>query len=249
MKLRVENLVFSYDHEPIIEGLSFTINEGEFVSLIGPSGSGKSTLFYLIGGLLSPTQGEIWLGQQRIQGNRGHVAYMPQQSSLLPWRTIADNVALAQEISGKRNDEKIHALLNEAGLLEVANRYPHALSGGMQQRVAFIRALAQEKELLLLDEPFGSLDALTRTRMQQWLLRILEQEKRTILFITHSIEEAMLLSDRILVLDQKPMKLLKEWGISSPKKQRFDLRGTTEWSQMQKEIEQLLIPNIQSEKV
>lgn len=246
MKLKIENLSFAYENEPIIENLSFSVREGEFVSLIGPSGSGKSTLFYLIGGLLQPDRGEIWLDQQLISGTRGHVAYMPQQSSLLPWRTIADNVALAIEIKGKRSkdkDEKIRLLLKEAGLIEVADRYPHALSGGMQQRVAFIRALAQEKDLLLLDEPFGSLDALTRTHMQQWLLRILEQEKRTVLFITHSIEEAMLLSDRILVLDQKPMKLIKEWVISSPKKQRFDLRGTEEWLQMQKDIEQLLIPN------
>jgi len=244
VKLEVESLSFAYGNEPTIEGLSFSVAKGEFVSLIGPSGSGKSTLFYLIGGLLSPTKGEIRLDGQPIRGSRGHVAYMPQQASLLPWRTITDNVALAQEISGKRDHEKIRALLKEAGLEEVAGRYPHELSGGMQQRVAFIRALASEKELLLLDEPFGALDALTRTRMQEWLLRILRQENRTILFITHSIEEAMLLSDRILVLDQKPMKLAEEWVVPFPKEQRFHLRGTTDWINIQKGIEQLLIPRV-----
>jgi ABC-type nitrate/sulfonate/bicarbonate transport system ATPase subunit len=242
MKLEVNGLSFAYGQRSVIEDLHFVVRQGEFVSLIGPSGSGKSTLFYLLGGLHCPQAGDILLDGQRINGERGHLAYMPQQPSLMPWRTILDNVRLAQELSGHKDPTKLTHLLRGAGLAEVADRYPHELSGGMQQRVAFIRAMASNRDLLCLDEPFGSLDALTRTRMQTWLLRLLEQEKRTILFITHSIEEAILLSDRILVLSASPMKVIREVPVPFARGQaRYERRGTKEWLALQRELETMLL--------
>jgi ABC-type nitrate/sulfonate/bicarbonate transport system ATPase subunit len=242
VKLEVRNLSFSFGHEPVIRNLSFQVAEGEFVSLIGPSGSGKSTLFHLIGGLFRPSSGEILLEGHPITGKRGLVAYMPQQPSLLPWRTVEGNVRLGQELGGRPDPEAVHRLLAGAGLSEVAGKHPHELSGGMQQRVAFIRALASGKDPLLLDEPFGALDALTRTRMQKWLLSILENERRTTLFITHSIDEALLLSDRILVLSHKPMRVLREINVPFGDNDRFPLRGTAQWMELHREIEALLLP-------
>jgi ABC-type nitrate/sulfonate/bicarbonate transport system ATPase subunit len=241
VKLEVKRLTFAYEKRPVLEELSFSVASGEFVSLIGPSGSGKSTLFYLIGGLLKPSAGDILLDGQSIVGQRGRVGYMPQQPSLLPWRTAFENVLLAQELHGRLEPARVRELLREAGLAEAEKRYPHELSGGMQQRVAFVRALAGQHDVLLLDEPFGSLDALTRTRMQRWLLDILEAEKRTILFITHSIEEALLLSDRILVLGSGPMRVVREITVPFARKERPALRGADEWLRLEREIEQLLL--------
>jgi len=242
VKLEVKDLAFAYDRQSIIENLSLQVNQGEFVSLIGPSGSGKSTLFYLIGGIYKPKRGEILLDGKPIHGKKGHIAYMPQQPSLFPWRTIEQNVRLAQELNGHVDPSHVQSLLKKSGLDHVAKRYPHELSGGMQQRAAFIRALASKQELLCLDEPFGALDALTRTHMQQWLLTVLETERRTILFITHSIEEALLLSDRIYVLSRQPMRVLREISVPYSRGDRFSLRGTADWMGLHREIENLLLP-------
>ncbi|WP_124728187.1 ABC transporter ATP-binding protein [Staphylospora marina] len=243
MKLEVNSLSFSYGNEPVIRDLSFGVKEGEFVALIGPSGSGKSTLFQLIGGLLKPASGDIRLNGRPVTGPRGHVAYMPQQPSLLPWRTVEANVRLGQQLGGGTPDrEEVKRLLRGAGLEDAAGKYPHELSGGMQQRVAFIRALAGRKDPLLLDEPFGALDALTRTRMQQWLLSMLQAERRTVLFITHSIDEALLLADRILVLSHRPMSLVREISVPFPRSDRFRLRGSADWFGLHREIENLLLP-------
>lgn len=221
MKIEVKQVSFSYPNQVIMEDFTLHVKDQEFVSLVGPSGCGKSTLFTLIGGVEIPQRGSIQLDGQIVNGKRGLVAYMPQQASLFPWRTVRDNILLAQELMGNRNPNKVTRLLEKANLIEVQNLYPHQLSGGMQQRVAFLRALATDQSLLLLDEPFGALDALTREEMQQWLRMILKNEKRTVLFITHSIEEALLLSDRIYVLSQKPMKVLKEIHVPFTQEERW----------------------------
>lgn len=221
MKIEVKQVSFSYPNQVIMEDFTLHVKDQEFVSLVGPSGCGKSTLFTLIGGVEIPQRGSIQLDGQIVNGKRGLVAYMPQQASLFPWRTVRDNILLAQELMGNRNPNKVTRLLEKANLIEVQNLYPHQLSGGMQQRVAFLRALATDQSLLLLDEPFGALDALTREEMQQWLRMILKDEKRTVLFITHSIEEALLLSDRIYVLSQKPMKVLKEIHVPFTQEERW----------------------------
>ncbi|QAY65556.1 ABC transporter ATP-binding protein [Paenibacillus protaetiae] len=200
----------------VIGGLSLHIHEGEFVSIVGPSGSGKTTLFQMIGGLELPSEGEIRVNGQLINGKRGHISYMPQQASLLPWRTVADNVELALHIAGmKRSDAEQSALewLDKVGLGSYAEAYPGVLSGGMQQRVSFLRALLSPQRLMLLDEPFGALDALTRLNMQRWLMSIWEENRRSVLLVTHSIEEALLLSDRVIVLSASPAVVLDEFEV------------------------------------
>jgi ABC-type nitrate/sulfonate/bicarbonate transport system ATPase subunit len=215
--LKVNELSMHFDTDGgtahILDQISLTVNHGEFVTLIGPSGSGKSTLFQLIGGLLTPTMGNIVLDGKTITGTRGHIGYMPQQNTLFPWRTVEDNVIMAKEVAGQSRSKALQEArewLQRVGLAGYERSYPHSLSGGMQQRAAFVRALLSPQELLCLDEPFGALDALTRSDMQQWLLGLWEQHQRTILFITHSIEEALLLSDRIYVLSSKPAVILEE---------------------------------------
>lgn len=192
----------------VLSGLSLYADEGEFVSIIGPSGSGKTTLFHMIGGLILPDAGSIMLDGKEIAGQRGHVSYMPQSDSLMPWRTVLDNVTLELEIAGGTNRREAQRMAREwigkVGLGGYERAYPHVLSGGMRQRAAFVRALMSPRKVMCLDEPFAALDSLTRLEMQRWLLRIWEQNKRTVLLVTHSIEEALLLSDRIYVLSDKP---------------------------------------------
>lgn len=205
--LLIKNVSKSFGKNEILKDLSFSINRDEFISIIGPSGSGKSTIFNLIGGILTPDRGEIILEDHTINGKRGFISYMPQTPSLFPWRTILENVLLGQELQGKKEMEKAREMLEIAGLLEYEKAFPYELSGGMKQRVAFIRALLSPQPLICLDEPFSALDELTRFEMQKWLLSIWETHKRTILFITHNIEEALFLSDRIIVLTNKPSKV------------------------------------------
>lgn len=197
----------------VLRGIHLTVAEGEFVSIIGPSGSGKTTLFQLIGGLEQLDAGEIWLDGRNISGQRGHIAYMPQQASLLPWYTVKKNIALALQIAGIPKSEaskQAEHWLEQVGLAEYGNEFPHKLSGGMSQRVSFLRALLSPQKLMLLDEPFGALDALTRLHMQRWLLSIWEQNRRSVLLVTHSIEEALLLSDRIIVFSANPAAVVDE---------------------------------------
>lgn len=222
--LSIQNISKSFESDQfVLESLSMHVNEGEFVSILGPSGSGKSTLFHLIGGMLTPDTGNIFLFDKNINGMRGHISYMPQQPSLLPWRTVLDNVVLAQELYGKKNFEEARKLLDIAGLSEFTHMYPHELSGGMKQRVAFIRALLSPQDLLCLDEPFSALDEFTRLEMQQWLLSIWETNRRSILFITHSIEEALLLSDRIYILSNRPATIIKEISVPFKRPRSQDL--------------------------
>lgn len=240
MKLKLSNLSFAYGKEPILDHFSLSIREGEFVSLIGPSGSGKSTLFYLIGGLYEPDEGEIYLDGKRINGQRGHIGYMPQQPSLLPWRTVEGNIRLGMELSGSSQEQDIERLLAKAKLNGWAQKYPHQLSGGMQQRVAFLRTLVSDHSLLCLDEPFGALDALTRTEMQYWLHERLKEFRYTVLFITHSIEEALILSDRIIVLGQKPMQIKKEFQLPFCEQPWKEKRHAKAWMEIRQEIEEII---------
>lgn len=208
--LSIENVSKRFGENEVIRGLSLDVKAGEFVSILGPSGSGKSTIFNLIGGLLTPDEGTIRLQNESIIGKRGSISYMPQAPSLLPWRTIQQNVLLGQELQGDINRDKAIEMIEKAGLKENIHSYPHELSGGMKQRVAFIRALLSPQPIILLDEPFSALDELTRLDMQKWLLNIWDSHKPTILFVTHNIEEALFLSDRILVLSHRPSHVINE---------------------------------------
>lgn len=196
---------------PVLNNVSLSVPTGKFVSIIGPSGCGKSTLFHVIGGLVKPDAGKVLLHGADITGQRGHISYVPQKPALFPWRSTLDNVILAREIAGmpmKAAREEARAWLTKAGLAEFEQAYPHKLSGGMQQRASFLRGLLAPQEVLCLDEPFSALDALTRSDMQRWLLDIWEENQRTVLMITHSIEEALMLSDTIYLFSSRPASIL-----------------------------------------
>lgn len=207
MDLSIQGIRKSFDEKVVLGDVSFDVRDGEFVSLIGPSGSGKSTLFGIIGGLLEPEAGEITIDGASIVNERGHISYMPQQDALFPWRTILDNVVLGQELHGEVDTVQAKEMLEFAGLGEVIHAYPHQLSGGMKQRASFIRALLSPQSVLCLDEPFSALDEFTRLDMQKWLLKTWEAHRQSILFITHSIEEALFLSDKIVVLTNSPAEV------------------------------------------
>jgi len=230
----------------VLADISLSVKEGEFVSLIGPSGSGKSTLFHIIGGLEKATSGEVYMAGQRVEPlERGRIAYMPQQASLLPWLTVAGNVEMALEIAGvdrKQARQMTQEWLAKVGLEGEAQAYPHALSGGMQQRVSFLRALLSPQRLMCLDEPFGALDALTRLHMQTWLLSLWEADRRSVLFITHSIEEALLLSDRIIVLTNSPAHVARELEVPFSRPRGEELWLDPLFNEMKQEIYGLLKP-------
>jgi len=196
----------------MIDGLDLQIHDSEFVSIIGPSGSGKSTIFRLITGLEQPDEGGILLNGKQPENRLGIVGYMPQQDLLMPWRTIMENAVLPLEIKGVKKTEaevQVRGLLTDFGLNGVENKLPGDLSGGMKQRVSFLRTVLSGSNILLLDEPFSALDAITRLTMQEWLLEQWEKWQKTILFITHDVDEALFLSDRIFVLQQYPISSLQ----------------------------------------
>ncbi len=211
-----------------LEDVSLTVRQGEFVCLIGPSGCGKSTLLRIIAGLLTPTEGEIRLEGAPLTEPGRRVGLVFQQPTLLPWRTVADNVALPLELGDMaepERKEKIRELLHTVGLKGFEAEYPHNLSGGMAQRAAIARAMAQNPEILLLDEPFGSLDALTRERMGVELLRIWQAYQRTVVMVTHSVEEAALLADRVVVLTPLPGCVLDVIDVTLPRPRKPSLLG------------------------
>ena len=210
-RLTVKNLTqtFAQKDDPlrVLDGLNLTVEDGQFVAVLGPSGCGKSTLFNIISGLLTPDTGEIYLNGARIHGNTGDFAYMQQKDLLLPWRTVLKNVLIGPEIHNEPLDTatvEAHQRLAQLGLSGFENSYPMQLSGGMRQRVALVRTLLFRQEILLLDEPFGALDAMTRTVMQSILLDIWAKDRQTVLLITHDVEEALLLADKIYVLTARP---------------------------------------------
>lgn len=226
--LSFNNVTFSYDStkqrliQPLIRDLSFSIRAGEFVSIIGASGSGKSTIFRLIAGLEEQTTGTIEIAEEITENRLGKVGFMPQQDLLMPWRTIEENARLPLELKDKKFDAQLVArAIEEFGLSGYEKRYPGELSGGMRQRVSFLRATLTGADVLLLDEPFSALDAMTKLFMQEWLLGQWEKQKQTILFITHDIAEALFLSDRILVLTDHPISRLEEITVplDRPRKQ------------------------------
>jgi len=228
---------------PVLEGVTLRVEQGEFVSIVGPSGCGKSTLFHIIGGLVQPDSGEVWMNGQEVTGERGHISFMPQQPALFPWRTIEDNVILAQEVKGisKREARKdAREWIAKVGLSGFEKAYPHMLSGGMQQRAAFLRALLSPEELMCLDEPFSALDALTRSDMQRWLLDMWEENRRSILLITHNIEEALLLSNRIYVFSSRPGTVLQEIEVPFPRPRQETMTEDPTFLGLKRELSELM---------
>jgi nitrate/nitrite transport system ATP-binding protein len=206
--LRVENVRMSFGKFEALAGIDLTVQQGEFVSLIGHSGCGKSTLLNLVAGLLQPTEGGILLAEREIAGPGPDRGVVFQNHSLLPWLTCFDNVYLAVERVFQEKKpllrERTHKALAMVGLTPAEAKYPHEISGGMKQRVGIARALAIEPKVLLLDEPFGALDALTRATLQDELVRIVERTGSTVLMVTHDVDEAVLLSDRIVMMTNGP---------------------------------------------
>jgi ABC-type nitrate/sulfonate/bicarbonate transport system ATPase subunit len=223
-----------------LENVSLQVMPGEFLTIIGPSGSGKSTLFNLIVGLLEPDHGEICLDGERCDHRTGHVGYMPQRDLLLPWRDVLDNAIIPLELRGvSRGDarERARAMLPLFGLKDFAESYPSSLSGGMRQRAALLRTILADRNILLLDEPFGALDALTRRELQDWLLNLWHQFQQTLIFITHDVEEALYLGDRVLVLSERPGRVIKSLDVHLPRPRRRGMIGLPEFG---KQITELL---------
>lgn len=215
-----KDVSFAYggDTNSLMCKTSFSVDKGEFVSIIGPSGCGKSTIFRLINALETPSEGYITLKDEPV--GAGKCGYMPQKDLLMPWRTVYKNLQLPLELKGfskKESESKVNKVLEAIGLLDYAESFPRSLSGGMRQRASFGRTLLLESDILLLDEPFSALDYLTKISMQEWLLKQWETSKKTIVFITHDVEEAILLSGRILVMNcKRPVTELEEVVVDLP---------------------------------
>jgi NitT/TauT family transport system ATP-binding protein len=208
-----------------LDDVSFEVRQGELVCFVGPSGCGKSTLLRVIGGLLEPTGGQVHLRDQSCIGPCDDIGIVFQKSNLMPWRTALHNITLPLELEGVERAtarQRATELIEQVGLAGFENSYPRQLSGGMAQRVAIARALVHDPEILLLDEPFGALDALTRERMNLELLRIWEARHKTVIMVTHNIQEAILLSDRVLVLSPRPGQITAEFPITLPRPRSQD---------------------------
>ncbi|MDB5798738.1 MAG: transporter ATP-binding protein [Paucimonas sp.] len=244
--LSVEGVSLSYQASrgPVqaLDDLSLTVAQGEFVSVLGPSGCGKSTLLKLVSGLMRPTAGRISLNGKEVTGTRSDVGIVFQKPTLLPWRTVLNNVLAP--IRAMKGDARAHTenalnLLTLVGLQEFANNYPNELSGGMQQRVAIARGLAHDPGFLLMDEPFAALDALTREHMMLELQRIWLSRSKSVLFITHSIPEAVFLSDRILVMSSRPGRIVQEVRVELPRPRTLESMSEKPFNDCAKQLRQM----------
>ena len=228
-KIRAQSISKSYSIDgqrvPVLSGIDLSVGAGEFVSIIGPSGCGKSTLLNIIAGLEEPDSGVVELEGDPSNRRLGQIGYMQQKDLLLPWRTVLDNATLGLELRGMSRREarqKAMDLSQEFGLKGFENQYPFALSGGMRQRAAFLRTMLLDQDVILLDEPFGALDALTRVQMQEWLLDLWASLGRTIILITHDVEEALLVSDRVYVLTARPGRITMVLDVDLPRPRSYE---------------------------
>lgn len=225
----------------VIKDLSFEVFEGEFLSIIGPSGCGKTTVLRLISGLEKPTAGRVTFNGREVDRPTKEIGFVFQEPALFPWRSVKRNIEFPLEIRGMREEERDSISMRYVelvGLNGFENAYPHQLSGGMRQRASLARALAAEPEVLLMDEPFAALDALSREEMQEELHRIWEKEKKTIILVTHSVEEALFLSDRVIVLTHRPATINERVRIDMSRPRD---RESQEFVGMRREIERKLI--------
>jgi NitT/TauT family transport system ATP-binding protein len=212
-------------HVHALSHVNIDIREHEFVALLGASGCGKSTMLKILAGLIPPTAGEVVVGGARVAGPRHDYGYVFQEALLLPWRTILDNILLVGEVQGRNKREMRERAMDLLELVELVgfeDKYPSELSGGMQQRVGVVRALVNDPTLLLMDEPFAALDALTRETMGLELLRIWERDKKTVVFVTHSISEAVLLADRVVTMSPRPGRVVNVTHVPLPRPRSVD---------------------------
>lgn len=222
-----------------LRDVSLAISDGEFVSLVGPSGCGKTTLLHILGGLLPADQGVVRIDGQILTQPRPEIGFVFQDPTLMPWRTVIKNVTLPLEVQGRdghEHQQRAMELLDLVGLLGFERLYPHELSGGMQQRVAIARALIHEPSILLMDEPFGSLDAITRNQMNVELLRIWQATGKTILMVTHTIQEAILLSDRVLIMSPRPGHIRATFEVDLPRPRDTEIYYNEEFASLYHEV-------------
>ncbi len=242
MKIVIRDLEKSFDGLVALKGLSLEVEESEFLSIVGPTGCGKTTLLNVIAGLEEPTSGSVEIGNRRVVGPGFDRGMMFQEGALLPWRTVAENVAFGLEIKGFDAEQRsaiARSYIDLVGLGGFEDKYPYELSGGMAQRAALARTLAYDPEILLMDEPFASVDALTRERLQNELLRIWGAMRKTILFVTHSIDEAVYLADRVAVMSSRPGRVKSIVEVALPRP-REDSRSSSEFYALRNRIWEML---------
>ena len=240
--LTFDNVRFQYAVEDfsIIDHLSFEVQDGEFVSIIGASGCGKSTIFRLVNKLLTPASGVIRVDGESIETKKNYCGYMPQQDLLFPWRTVRENLMLPMEIQGGYSKEQMQKKADDAlrsvGLADWGDKTPKELSGGMRQRAAFARTVLTGSDLLLLDEPFSALDYLTRLSMREWLLEQWEKEKKTVVFITHDVEEAIILAQRVIIMSARPGRIKDIVDVNIPYPRTQETKLTPEFNELKNHI-------------
>lgn len=238
-ELKVSGITFAYEETPVLKDVNVELHEHELVSILGASGCGKTTLFHIISGLHKPRQGKVTLNGKDITGCPGQISYMMQKDLLLPYRTIEDNVSLPLVLKGeskRKAREKVLLYFEEFGLEGTQRKYPRQLSGGMRQRAALLRTYMFSRDVALLDEPFSALDTLTKSEMHRWYLDVMDKIHLSTLFITHDIDEAILLSDRIYLLTGKPGRVTEEIIIKEPKPRKREFNLTEEFLEYKRRI-------------
>lgn len=236
-----------------VEKVSLAIRGGEFVTIVGPSGCGKSTLLNLISGLTAPSEGTLRFNGEVVTGVNRHIGYITQQDNLMPWRTLRDNVAFPLEVAGVAKAERYRQTeewLDRVGLSGFENAYPHELSGGMRQRANIVRTLVYEPDVLLMDEPFGPLDAQTRLLLQDDLLDLWESTGKTILFVTHDLTEAIALADRVVLMSARPGRIVRIDDVTIPRpRDIFRIHDNADFRQLYDEIWQELEKQVRTTRV
>jgi ABC-type nitrate/sulfonate/bicarbonate transport system ATPase subunit len=244
MSVAIRDLSVAFGGLRVVDGLTLEVAEGELVSILGPSGSGKSTTFGVLTGAVTPSGGTVEVGGRPLGDRRDAFAFMPQKDALLPWRRILDNLTLGLEVQGlsrKAARAKVAPLIGQFGLEGFERAYPFQLSGGMRQRAALLRTVVQDRDVLLLDEPFGALDALTRAGMQRWLEGMRREFGWTILLITHDVREAVFLSDRIHVLSPRPATVVRTVDVDLPHPRTLDALADPEMARIEAELLAVLL--------
>ncbi len=239
-----KDFVSKSDVLKVLDDINLSVESGEFVSIIGPSGCGKSTILDVLTGIVADYDGSVKVDGIPLEKSDKRMAYMQQKDLLMPWRTLLDNVILPLELQGENKEtskKRIVEMLPIFGLDGFENAYPNELSGGMRQRAALLRTILVDSDIMLLDEPFGALDAINRSKMQAWLLKIWNEYKHTVVFITHDIEEAIYLSDKVFILGNRPAKVLKELKINFERPRSKDILLNAEFLKYKKIMTDALV--------